>query len=37
MREAEKLVQRAVAALTPYGAKTADLRALALFLLDRDS
>jgi farnesyl diphosphate synthase len=37
MREAENLVQRAVAALEPYGAKAADLRALALFLLDRDS
>jgi farnesyl diphosphate synthase len=36
-REAEKLVQRAVAALAPYGAKTIDLRALALFLLDRES
>jgi farnesyl diphosphate synthase len=36
-REAEKLVQRAIAALAPYGAKTADLRALALFLLDRES
>jgi farnesyl diphosphate synthase len=36
-REAEKLVQRAVAALAPYGAKTTDLRALALFLLDRES
>ncbi|HEV2668911.1 MAG TPA: farnesyl diphosphate synthase [Blastocatellia bacterium] len=36
-REAEKLVQRAVAALAPYGAKTDNLRALALFLLDRES
>jgi farnesyl diphosphate synthase len=36
-REAEKLVQRAVAALAPYGAKTIELRALALFLLDRES
>jgi farnesyl diphosphate synthase len=36
-REAEKIVQRAVASLAPYGVKTADLRALALFLLDRDS
>jgi farnesyl diphosphate synthase len=36
-REAEKLVQRAVAALAPYEAKTSDLCALALFLLDRES
>ena len=35
-QEAEKLVQRAIATLAPYGAKTADLRALALFLLDRE-
>jgi farnesyl diphosphate synthase len=36
-REAEKLVQCAIATLAPYGAKTADLRALTLFLLDRES
>jgi farnesyl diphosphate synthase len=37
LREAEKLAQRAVNTLSPYGAGTADLRALALFLLHRDS
>ena len=37
MREAERLAQRAIATLTPYGAKTADLRALALFLLERET
>jgi farnesyl diphosphate synthase len=36
-REAERLAQRAVVALAPYGAETADLCTLALFLLDRDS
>jgi len=35
--EAEKLARRAASALEPYGAKAENLRALPLFLLDRES
>jgi farnesyl diphosphate synthase len=35
--EAEKLAHRAIATLEPYGANAAELQALAMYLLDRES
>jgi farnesyl diphosphate synthase len=35
--EAEKLAHRAIATLAPYGEKAAELQALAMYLLDRES
>lgn len=35
--EAEKLTRRAIATLAPYGDKAAELQALAMYLLDRES
>jgi len=35
--EARKLVDRAIETLAPYGDKAAELQALAIYLLDRES